>query len=405
MFGLLAAALPARAQNAEPMVYTVGLVTEAGGQHWAYLHWRSTALDLFEPRIWSVWRKNGQPNAPGDYELVAVVRVQTSAATIGAVSPGVLGTFCSRLPPRVPKVLRVENDYAGTNQHHLRLLWAANPPEEDKTTTGYAIYRWQSTAQMNALGGNPTANLVTIVPHTPDTNVFSYLDNGPGSPAAPADYAKTFWFTVRAIDNSGAASACAIAPFGGNLSGHSPPVPGVAVRVTAYADLSASACASETLEVIRLGDDLLASVTGVPLPSPTDTDGNLLDDDWERLFLGGQGSDPFAGLGSGYTLLQAYLDGADPALPGSYGQRPPAHLAPPAVDISRLNPTTLQLLWQFPAAYAPRLEFKLQEVTALGGLWENLPAAVEDLGGGHYRMLASAPVGNTAFWRLTLRLR
>jgi hypothetical protein len=486
LFGLPAAT---RAQSAEPMVYTVGLVTETNGQHWAYLHWRSTALDLFEPRVWSVWRKNGLPGAPGDYELAAVVRVQTSAAAIGAlmdrarlalgedpdavrtalselfeelvpqagladaelasaviqgvatqpqflgalqlaartfpslamalgtahavpipasgpvtfeirhrptpdapdeavlgrvtvdasaplilpapgtvqvappdpnrpatadlaiplrwdtppelrrltlaqhgfnvwrvardfaesnnwqnlpptsvvlrglahaggavsrlnlapiltgqtldatqaltsdhtvvfisdhasrfpgypnaasvprngdqyyyfvaardllgrdgeVSPGVLGTFCSRLPPRVPNVLRVENDYVfdSTNQHHLRLLWAANPPEDDKTTTGYAIYRWESTAQMNALGGNPTANLVTIVPHTPGTNVLSYLDNGPGSPAAPADYAKTFWYTVRAIDNSGAATPCAIAPFGGNLSGHSPPVPGV----------------------------------------------------------------------------------------------------------------------------------------------------------------------------------
>lgn len=486
---LLNLATPARAQTAEPMVYTVGLVTETNGQHWAYLHWRSTALDLFEPRIWSVWRKNGQPNAPGDYQFVAVVRVQTSAAAIGglmdrarltlgedpaavrtalselfeelvpqaglsdaelasaviqgvatqpqflgalqlaartfpslamalgtahavpipasgpvtfeirhrpapdapdeavlgrvtvdtsapvilpapstvqvappdpnrpatadlaiplrwdtpvplrrlslaqhgfnvwrvtrsyaeannwnnvpppaaalrglaqpggpvsrvntapvlpsrsleaaevatsdhtvvfvsdhasrfpgypnavtvpqngdqyyyfvtardllgrdgAVSPGVLGTFCSRLPPRVPKVLGVDNDFDfnGSPAHHLRLRWAANPPEEDKTTTGYAIYRWQSTAQLNALGGNPTANLVTIVPHTPDTNVFTYLDNGPGSPAAPADYAKTWWYTVRAIDNSGGATPCAIAPFGGNLSGHSPPVPGV----------------------------------------------------------------------------------------------------------------------------------------------------------------------------------
>ncbi len=82
LFGLPAAT---RAQSAEPMVYTVGLVTETNGQHWAYLHWRSTALDLFEPRVWSVWRKNGLPGAPGDYELAAVVRVQTSAAAIGAL--------------------------------------------------------------------------------------------------------------------------------------------------------------------------------------------------------------------------------------------------------------------------------------------------------------------------------
>lgn len=182
-------------------------------------------------------------------------------------------------------------------------------------------------------------------------------------------------------------------------------VPGVAVRVTAFADAPSTGCAAETLEVIRLGDELLAQVTGVPLPSPTDTDGNLLDDDWERLFLGGLGNDPFASLGGGHTLLQSYLDGTDPMLPGSYGQQPPASLAPPAVEISRLNPTTVQLRWQFSPAYAPRLDFKLQGTTALGASWENLPASVEDLGGGQYRMLASSPTGNTAFWRLTLRLR
>lgn len=182
-------------------------------------------------------------------------------------------------------------------------------------------------------------------------------------------------------------------------------VPGVAVRVTAFADAPSTGCAAETLEVIRLGDELLAQVTGVPLPSPTDTDGNLLDDDWERLFLGGLGNDPFAGLGGGHTLLQSYLDGTDPMLPGSYGQWPPASLAPPTVEIRRLNPTTVQLRWQFAPAYAPRLDFKLQGTTALGAVWENLPASVEDLGGGQYRMLASSPTGNTAFWRLTLRLR
>lgn len=476
-------------QGAEPMVYTVGLTAEANGQHWAYLHWRSTALDLFAPRNWSVWRKDGLPDAPGNYRLEAVVRVQTSAAAIGglqqrarlalgedpfairtaltelfeelvpqttlsdaelasaviqgvagkpellgslqlaartfpslamalgtahavpipasgpvtfeirhrptpeaadeavlgrvtvnaatplqlaapttvqiappdpnrpattdlaiplrwdtpaalrrlslaqhgfnvwrvqrayaeannwhvtpplasvlriqaqnplgpvgrvnlapvlpgrtldaveaatsdhtvqfvadhgsrfpgyptapppqngdqyyyfvtardllgrdgAVSPGVLGTFCSRLPPRVPKVLRVENDYQnpGVPQQHLRVRWAANPPEEDKATTAYAVYRWENTGQLTTLGGNPTANLIGTVPHTGNATEFSFLDNGPGSPAAPADYARTYWYTVRAIDDTTNATACATPPFGGNISGHSPPVPGV----------------------------------------------------------------------------------------------------------------------------------------------------------------------------------
>jgi len=478
----------APAQGAEPMVYSVGLTAQANGHHWAYLHWRSTALDLFAPRDWSVWRKDGLPESPGTYRLEAVVRVQTSAAAIGslqerarlalgedpfairtaltelfeelipqstlsdaelasaviqgvagkpellgalqlaartfpslamalgtahavpipasgpvtfeirhrpsstaddevvlgrvtvnaaaplnlpapstvqlappdpnrpatadlaiplrwdsppalrrlslaqhgfnvwrvdrayamannwhvtpppatvlrslaqppgpvgrvnqapvlpgrsldaveaatsdhtvvfatdhairfpgypvapppqngdqyyyfvtardllgrdgAVSPGVLGTFCSRMPPRVPNVLRVDNDYdnPGTPQQHLRVRWKANPPEQDKTTTAYAVYRWESTAQLTTLGGNPLANLIGTVPHTANATEFSFLDNGPGSPAAPTNYAKTYWYTVRAIDDTTNAVACATPPFGGNLSGHSPPVPGV----------------------------------------------------------------------------------------------------------------------------------------------------------------------------------
>jgi hypothetical protein len=484
------APLPVAAQAAEPMIYTVGLTRESGGQHWAYLHWRSTAFDLFTPRTWSVWRKDGHPQSPGNYTLEAVVQVQSSPAALGAlldrarlhlgedtsatrtaltelfddlipdgtltdaevasaviqgvaanpefldslqfamrtfpsmamalgtahalpipssgpvtfeiryrasptapdegvvgrvtvdaaaplvlpapgpltlappepgrpatsdlaiplrwatpdplrrlalaqhgfnlwrvqrafaenlgwhttpppaehlvalvdtpngpvgrvnqapilprrtlnaaeaasadhtivfatdhesrfpgyphthtppqngdqyyyfltardllgrdgaVSMGLLGTFCSKLPPRVPIILAVDNDYVFDPgpKHHLRVRWAANPPEQDKRTTAYALYRWASTAQMNQLGGDPMANLVAIIPHTSGPAEFSYLDVGPGSPTAPADLTKTFWYTLRAIDDSGEAGDCGAPPFNGNLSGHSPPVPGV----------------------------------------------------------------------------------------------------------------------------------------------------------------------------------
>jgi hypothetical protein len=182
-------------------------------------------------------------------------------------------------------------------------------------------------------------------------------------------------------------------------------VPGIAVRVTGFADVPASPCAAETLEVIRLGDALLAHVTGVPLPSPTDADGNLLDDDWERLLLGSVGNEPFTDLGGGYTLLQTYLDGTDPWLPGSFSTFPPAHLAPPEVLISKVTPSALQLLWSFPPVYAAKLNFQLQGTVALGGPWQSLPATVEDLGGGQFRMLTVIDGGPPmAFWRLTLRL-
>ncbi|MCC5805517.1 MAG: hypothetical protein JJU00_04225 [Opitutales bacterium] len=151
----------------------------------------------------------------------------------GLVSPGVLGTFCSRLPPRVPVIVSVENEYSYDDEadlasHHLRVHWLRNPPEDDKATTAYALYRWESTEQLAETAYlDPSANLIAVIPQPPSGKTVSYLDSGPGSPSAPADYAVTFWYTVRAVDNVDEAAECAVAPFDGNVSGHSPPHAGV----------------------------------------------------------------------------------------------------------------------------------------------------------------------------------
>ncbi len=180
-------------------------------------------------------------------------------------------------------------------------------------------------------------------------------------------------------------------------------VPGLTVRVLGFADGPANACASETLEVVRLGSESQTHVTSVPLPSASDSDGNLLDDDWELLFFGALGNNPFADLGGGHTLLQSYLDGSDPGLPGSYL---PAQLALPAVQIEALNESAVQLVWQFPAAYANSLNFKLQVTSALGGGWLEQPAVVEDLGAGNFRIVAAVDYESDAvFWRLALSLK
>lgn len=180
-------------------------------------------------------------------------------------------------------------------------------------------------------------------------------------------------------------------------------VPGMAVRVLGFADAPASTCASETLEVVRIGSESQTHVTSVPLPSASDSDGNLLDDDWELLFFGALGNDPFANLGGGHTLLQSYLDGSDPLLFANY---PPANLNLPTVQIELHEGSVIHLVWQFPAAYASFLNFKLQVTPTLGGPWWDQPAVVENLGGGYFRMIAAIDFESAAaFWRLALSLK
>jgi hypothetical protein len=178
--------------------------------------------------------------------------------------------------------------------------------------------------------------------------------------------------------------------------------PGLAVRVLGFADAAASACANRTLEVVRVGSESQTHVTSVPLPSASDRDGNLLDDDWELFFFGALGNDPFVNFGGGHTLLQSYLDGSDPLL---FANCPAANLGLPAVQIQSLDENHVQLRWQFPLPYANSLEFKLQTTPALGEAWFELPATVERLGGGNFRIVAPVNSNATAvFWRLAMSL-
>lgn len=154
-----------------------------------------------------------------------------------ASSPGLLATFCDRMPPPTPKGLVVTNDYSfsgGSSVQKLKLTWPANPVVDGKATTAYFIYRWENPSDVYQLGGNPVANLIHgPVFQVPGQSTYSYVDAGGGSPSMPADTGKTFWYTVRAVDDGsfdppGAEGPfCAVAPFGGNVSGHSPPAFGV----------------------------------------------------------------------------------------------------------------------------------------------------------------------------------
>lgn len=155
----------------------------------------------------------------------------------GDVSPGLLTTVCDRMPPFPPMGVKVANDYSyngGAAKQVLRVNWnqvtnfnwlfSTNAgtgqvvSNKSETVVNYWIYRWSSVTQMNYLAGNISNHLIAVVPHLPGVLTNGYLDDGAGSPSVPADWNKTFWYTVRAGD----AGAC-----GQNLSGNSGPAFGV----------------------------------------------------------------------------------------------------------------------------------------------------------------------------------
>lgn len=140
---------------------------------------------------------------------------------IGKPSPGTLVTICDKLPPDAPKGVTVLNDYnyvGGVAQQVLKVRWKQDPQTND-TVKAYYVYRWQGPDQVQALGGTPLSHRIAgPILHVPGQEFNSYVDNGSGAPALPADVNKTFWYTVRSEDNS----AC-----GGNLSANSGPAFGV----------------------------------------------------------------------------------------------------------------------------------------------------------------------------------
>lgn len=139
----------------------------------------------------------------------------------GLVSPGTRIVICDRMPPPVPRQVRVRNDYrflSGAPRQRLSVWWQQNTNSAAETTVAYHIYRWSSITQMNALAGNVISNRIAIVPHIPGSRTNAYVDLGAGAPVPSTAAGETYWYTVRAQDNG----VC-----GTNLSGNSAPAFGV----------------------------------------------------------------------------------------------------------------------------------------------------------------------------------
>jgi hypothetical protein len=136
----------------------------------------------------------------------------------GAVSPGRKVTICDRLPPPVPRQVKVENYYRSdgvTVTRGLLVRWRQNDNSGIEQTAAYYVYRWTSIKEMHTSAGNEVINRIGVVNHFDGKTTNAWLDTGV---VAPADLGKTYWYSVRAIDKG----AC-----GANVSGNSAPAFGV----------------------------------------------------------------------------------------------------------------------------------------------------------------------------------
>lgn len=177
--------------------------------------------------------------------------------------------------------------------------------------------------------------------------------------------------------------------------------PGTRFLVTGFTDTPNDG-AYVTMEVTS------ASLTFAPASTDNDSDGNLLDDEWERYFFGVTGQNPFSEPVAGYQLIQYFLDGVDPR--GNETPSGPAvSLAPSDTALTPAGDGSFFLEFDFPEAYATFYDFTLQESTTLGsGSFTTVSGAVFTLvGPNRYRVTISASEAADAsgFYRVRLSLR
>jgi hypothetical protein len=177
-------------------------------------------------------------------------------------------------------------------------------------------------------------------------------------------------------------------------------LPGTRLTVLGHTDLPTDS-GTLAVEVITLG------LSGVPMPSPEDQDGNLLVDAWEALFLGGTGSDPFADHdGDGYSSLQEMLEGTAPddrlRTPGGGA----FSLTPPVIElVPNAGSEPWSFVFSWPAVLMSRFQFGLVESEDVSGSFVQTtsPLTLSSEGDRHEVRLPPSASPRT-FYRLTVRL-
>jgi hypothetical protein len=174
----------------------------------------------------------GQPFEPGEAVAYYVAALDHFRRP-GLPGPGLEVVICDRMPPLVPRQVRVENrprydDATDQGGEDLVVSWDR---EIESEVSHYWVYRWNSHDDALRYAGNPTiANLLARVPNTGAGARLEFVDDGtaqlpaaPPPPTLPGDAGRTFWYTVRGEDDT----FCKSIEGYGNLSGPCAPAFGV----------------------------------------------------------------------------------------------------------------------------------------------------------------------------------
>lgn len=147
------------------------------------------------------------------------------------------------------------------------------------------------------------------------------------------------------------------------------------------------------------------SVELLALPPSTgeDNDGNLLADNWERLFYGDTGNDPFAipGDGSGWTILQRYLAGENPGAPVG----PARNLAPPNLSLSANGNDTVTLNWEWPFEFANDVTFGLLDAGSVPNGFNQRVEGPANIGQDQFGVTVPTAGADHRFYRVTMQLK
>lgn len=151
-------------------------------------------------------------------------------------------------------------------------------------------------------------------------------------------------------------------------------------------------------------------LVSLPPTTPQDTDGNLLDDRWERLFFGSTGIDPFADPDEdGYNNLSEFINGSDPMLQAVVDKNDDPANIPMAVNwpaplrIERESNGDFRVILPMPLSQADQFNWTIEISNDLQSFSSS--SATQEPGATEQVFIISASSFPKVFFRLKAQLR